>query len=149
VIYRPVTDELFYATDFMKTKYLHEGKVKNIFKENLSKKLRNSMLVTGFATEKGVLFDIEFELYKKIMPKCRGIRRMGSAALDLCYVAQGTFDGFWERNLSPWDVAAASIICEKAGVKISDYHGKKFNPFSSTILAARKPIFSELKKLLG
>lgn len=149
VVCRPVNEELFYATSYIQSKYRKRGKTKNIFKNHLSKKIKDSMLVTGFATEKGVLFDAEFDLYKKIMPKCRGVRRMGSAALDLCFVAQGTFDGFWERNLAPWDVAAASIICEKAGAKVTDYEGREFDPFSSTILASRTPIFNDLKKLLS
>ena len=79
--------------------------------------------------------------------KSRGIRRMGSAALDLCYVALGIFDCSWERGLAPWDVAAAGLICLEAGVQVTDYDGRKFHPFQETILASRPPLHREILSL--
>ena len=72
---------------------------------------------------------------------------MGSAALDLCYVASGIFDCFWERGLASWDVAAAGLICLEAGVKVSDYDGQKFHPFQQTIVAANPSIHNEILSL--
>ena len=69
---------------------------------------------------------------------------MGSAALDLCYVAKGVFDCFWERGLAAWDVSAAGLICLEAGVIVSDYNGQSFHPFQETIVAARAPLHSEI-----
>lgn len=124
-------------------------KLQKIYQEKLSKKLKESMLVTGFITEKGKPLPAEFECFKRMMGNSRGIRRMGSAALDLCYVAQGIFDGFWERGLAPWDMAAASIICMEAGVKVTDYKGRKFSAFGETILAARRPIYNQMKSIIN
>jgi len=151
VIYRPVTDECYSAFlggGACKKKLLTKSKPKKIFQQNSVNKLKNSMLVTGFATEKGVMFDKEFTMFKNIMGSCRGVRRMGSAALDLCLVAEGIFDGFWERGLAPWDVAAAGIICQEAGVKVSDYKGASFQPFAETVLAARNPLHKNLQKMM-
>ena len=147
VVYRPVTGECFLAEKGKGTQ-LHNFKLKTkkkILPKNIKcKNIKNSMLVTGFATEKGEVFDQEFELFKMMVGKSRGIRRMGSAALDLCYVATGIFDAFWERGLAPWDVAAAGLIALEAGVQITDYDGRKFHPFQETILAARAPLNREI-----
>lgn len=147
VVYRPRTDELFYA-EIGKGSFYKNGKSKSLSIKAKGKKklLRESLLVTGFATEKGVVFDEEFSQFKKMMEKSRGIRRMGSAALDLCFVASGVFDGFWERGLAPWDMAAAGIICSEAGVKVTDYYGQKFDPFVETILAARNPVYKQISQ---
>lgn len=148
VVYRPVTGDLFFAIKDKKTSFknLKYGtRAKKIHSEKSTKKLNESLLVTGFATEKGEVFDREFAIFKHMMEKGRGIRRMGSAALDLCYVASGLFDGFWERGLSPWDISAAGLICQEAGVTVTNYTGQLFCPFDETILAARKPLFNKLK----
>jgi myo-inositol-1(or 4)-monophosphatase len=144
VVHAPIRKETFSAS-------LGNGMTFNgrkIFNDKGRKDIKSVLLATGFATEKGKPFNDEFRRFKKIMSEVRAIRRMGSAALDLCFTALGTYDGFWEKGLAPWDMAAATIICEEAGVKVSDYNGRKHNPFSETIIAARKPIHSKLKKLL-
>ena len=149
VVYRPSTDDCYSASignGAFKKKLKMLSRSKNLFQQKSVNKLKDSMLVTGFATEKGVVFDTEFLMFKNIMGTCRGIRRMGSAALDLCLVAEGIFDGFWERGLAPWDITAAGIICQEAGVKVSDYQGTSFQPFADTILAARKPLHKNLQK---
>lgn len=148
VVLRPSTGECFYAVKGKGTKII------NLFKKNAQsvslkkaankKILKDCLMVTGFTTEKGPVFEEEFTLFKKMMGKSRGIRRMGSAALDLCYVSKGIFDCFWERGLASWDVAAAGLICQEAGVVVTDYSGQKFHPFQETIVAARAPIHSEI-----
>ena len=142
VIYRPETGECFYATE-NEGAYLDRPEYKRkrkLFSSRNSKSLLNSCLITGFSAEKGIVFDKEFEQFKNLMLKSRSVRRIGSAALDMCYVASGVWDGFWERDLSPWDVAAAFVICNEAGVEVTDYGGQKFNVFNKTILAARSPL---------
>ncbi len=154
IVHRPRTGQTYYAIKGQGS-FLLSSKVKSKgFKKtklNLSsssKKLKNSLLVTGFACEKGQEFDAEFEIFLKMMKAARGIRRMGSAALDMCLVAEGIFDGFWERGLSPWDMAASSLIASEAGAFVSDYKGKVFNPFLSTIVVGHKKLRKELLNLL-
>lgn len=73
---------------------------------------------------------------------------MGSAALDLCYVATGLWDGYWEQDLAPWDMAAAGLICQEAKVSISDFKGRAFSPFEKSIVAAPYSIHQKLTKIL-
>jgi len=149
LVFRPGTGELFYAIKGGGAKYVpsETGRVQSIFSGKGKLKLRDALLVTGFVSEKGVYFDKEFSFFKKIMKHCRGVRRTGSAALDLCYVASGVWDGFWETGLSPWDVAAAGIICQEAGVVVSDYKGREFDPFGKSIMAFRKPLYKQVSRL--
>lgn len=154
VVLRPTNGECFYATKGKGTKLINfsndfkkKSKPLSLKKTNNKKVLSDSLLVTGFATEKGPVFDEEFDLFKHMLGKSRGIRRMGSAALDLCYVARGVFDCFWERGLAAWDVSAAGLICKEAGVVVTDYEGQKFHPFQATIVAARAPLHKEILSL--
>lgn len=148
VVLRPSNGECFYAVKGKGTKlinlYSKKSKPVNLKKTVNNKTLKESMLVTGFVTEKGEVFEDEFTLFKSMIGKSRGIRRMGSAALDLCYVCKGIFDCFWERGLAAWDVSAAGLICLEAGVVVTDYSGQQFHPFQETIVAARAPLHSEI-----
>jgi myo-inositol-1(or 4)-monophosphatase len=74
----------------------------------------------------------------------QGVRRAGSAALDLCYVASGRFDGFWEMKLKSWDVAAGSLIVKEAGGKVTDFRGGGFDILSAEILASNGKIHKEM-----
>jgi myo-inositol-1(or 4)-monophosphatase len=82
------------------------------------------------------------------MDRCRAVRRFGSAALDLGLVARGLFDGFWERSLAPWDVAAGTLICLEAGKKITDFKGREFTPFSPNLLVSLPELHSQLVELI-
>lgn len=152
VVYRPATGECFHAGAQGPT-YVRDldrgtrARPLRVPGQARAKRLKDGLLITGFATEKGVRFDQEFELFKKMMGECRGIRRFGSAALDICYVAQGRWDGFWERGLAPWDVAAAGLIAQRAGARVSNYAGQEFSPFDETIVVARAPLYDELIRL--
>lgn len=148
VIHRPRTYETYSAFVGGGSHYKVNGKKKRTLEYNKKRKLKDALLATGFATEKGEAFDREFAFFKEIMSKCRGVRRMGSAALDLCFVSQEIFDGFWEKGLAPWDMAAAAIICEEAGLKLSDYNGDKFSIFGETIVCGPKSIQKELQTIL-
>ena len=154
VVMRPSSGECFTAIKGKGSKIIKfsedfsvRSSAQRIQVSRTKKKLKDSLLVTGFTTEKGEVFDQEFALFKKMVGKSRGIRRMGSAALDLCYVAKGVFDCFWERGLAAWDVSAAGIICQEAGIRVTDYEGQKFHPFQATILAAREPLHTEILSL--
>lgn len=151
LILRPGSGEVFKAIAGEKTIYQKNLKAAGvtIFRDKSEKNLNECLLATGFVSEKGNYFEREFEIFKNMMKHSRGLRRMGSAALDLSYVALGLFDGFWERGLAPWDVAAAGLICQQAGVEVTDYNGQSFDPFSETIVAGRDPISKRLRELLA
>lgn len=148
VVLRPSNGECFYAIKGKGTKTINlskkNSKAITLKKLSSKKNLKDCLMVTGFTTEKGPVFEDEFRLFKNMMGKSRGVRRMGSAALDLCYVSKGIFDCFWERGLAAWDVSAAGLICKESGVLVTDYSGQKFHPFQETIIAARSPIHAEI-----
>lgn len=85
--------------------------------------LEHSLLVTGFPYDISQNPENALELFSKLTQKARGIRRLGSAAIDFCYVAKGVFDAFWEVNLHPWDICAGKLIVEEAGGKVTDFKG--------------------------
>lgn len=155
VVYRPSTSECFfsikgqgakYATEIKNLKNMRVSKIKKLAGKKV---LKNSLLVTGFSSEKGIMKKKELKQFQVLMQKSRGIRRLGSAALDMCMVSRGIFDGFWESGLAPWDVSASSIICQEVGVIVSDYKGEDFHPFQKNILAARRPIYGQLQVYLA
>jgi myo-inositol-1(or 4)-monophosphatase len=78
----------------------------------------------------------------------QGVRRLGSAALDICYVACGRFDGFWEQNLNPWDTAAGIVIAAEAGALTTDFSNKPFSVYEKEILVTNGKIHQEMLDLL-
>ena len=86
---------------------------------------------------------------KKILGVAQGIRRAGAASLDLCYVASGCLDGFWEEGLKPWDTAAGSIIIQEAGGRLTDFSGDEYSPYKGTIVASNGLIHHEILEVLG
>lgn len=99
--------------------------------------LINSLLCTGFPYKK-TLQDVDRILgyLRPMLLNGRGVRRTGAAALDLCWVAEGKFDGFWEESLAPWDMTAGSILIEEAGGKVTTFDGNSFHPKIPNILAS-------------
>lgn len=97
--------------------------------------LKDSLLATGFFPDDEVALEEQLQIFSKLVRQCRGVRRAGAAAYDLCQVARGVFDGFWEKNLKPWDVAAGQIIVEEAGGTVVTYSGEVHDPYQSSILA--------------
>ena len=89
--------------------------------------LERSLLVTGFPYNIKENPDFAIERFNKFLLNSRGVRRLGSAAIDLCYVANGTFDGFWEVTLNAWDICAGHLLVEEAGGKITNFAGQKIN----------------------
>lgn len=131
VIYEPNLNEIFYATKnggaFLNGKKISVTK---------TKKLNSSLLVTGFPTYDYSRMEEYIKLFRHLMRNTHGLRRMGSAAVDLAYTACGRFDAFYEYSLNPWDVAAGALIVTEAGGKISDFSGKNNWLFGKEIIAS-------------
>lgn len=152
LVYRPTTDELYFGTKgggSFKGTLVKNSRAQKLWVENKKIKLKDSLLATGFASEKGKALDREFALFYEMMKRVRGVRRLGSAAIDLCYVAEGIFQGFWEKNLAPWDITAASVICSEANIKLSNYEGSPFDPFQRSTIATNKAIYRQLSKQIN
>ena len=118
-VYDPMRDEMFTA-ERGKGAYLN-GRPLHV---SGAVELQKSLLVTGFPYD---AWDSEFDNFAnfvKFAKLSQGVRRLGSAALDLAYVAAGRFDGFWELALQPWDVAAGGLICEEAGARVTNVYGE-------------------------
>jgi len=113
VVYAPFMNELFYAIKGQGA--FHNG---NSIHASNKTDLNHSLLCTGFPYDHGTNPDNNSDNVARILPHCRDIRRLGSAAYDLCCIAAGYFDGFWEMNLKDWDVAAAMVIIEEAGGQV-------------------------------
>lgn len=112
-------------------------------------KIEDALLVTGFSYKHGEVVERELNRLKKVFKKVRSIRRFGSAALDMAYIACGRFDGFWETDLSAWDIAAGAVIVEEAKGKLTSIQGKKFNCYDGELIASNGLIHHELKELVG
>lgn len=129
-IFDPFHNELFTAARGL-------GATRNQTAINVSQtqELRKSLLVTGFAYDRQQTTDNNYAQFCYLTHLTQGVRRSGSAALDLAHVACGRLDGYWERGLSPWDIAAGVIILEEAGGKVSSYDGSPLQIQSGRILA--------------
>ncbi len=111
-------------------------------------KLDNSWIATGFPYSDYSLIDSYLELFKDLMRLSRGVRRLGSAAVDLAYVAAGRFDLFYEYGLNPWDVAAGAFIVKQAGGKVTDFENENDFVFGRRIIASNGNIHGEFLKVL-
>jgi myo-inositol-1(or 4)-monophosphatase len=105
-----------------------------------TQKIEDSLLATGFSYQKNKILERELIDFKSFSEDARGIRRSGSAALDMCMVASGVFDGFWERELAPWDTAAGSLIVSEAGGKVTSFNHEKFHYSMKSVIAATPKI---------
>ncbi len=111
-------------------------------------KLERSMLATGFPYD---VKDNPFncvEHFEAFLIKSQAVRRMGSAAIDICYVAAGRLDGFWEVNLHPWDTAAAVLITTEAGGKVTGFHGEKYSIYQKDIVLSNERIHAEMLEVI-
>lgn len=139
VVHIPLLSETF-------TAFKNDGAFLNGNPIRVSKvdKLSASLLATGFPYENNANFRRNFELFRQIYPQTQGVRRAGSAAIDLCYTACGRFDGFWELDLNAWDVAAGALIVLEAGGKVINMDGSPFSIYDRQILATNGLIEVEL-----
>lgn len=111
--------------------------------------LGHSVLVTGFPYNIKENPDKASERFIAFLKKARAIRRLGSAAIDFCYVASGVFDGFWEVSLHPWDICAGKLIVEEAGGVVTDFDGDKIDIYSKRILATNSLVHKKMIDVLN
>lgn len=111
--------------------------------------LDKSLLVTGFGYNHDVLWERNMELFKRFTDTTQGVRRLGAAAVDLCHVACGKVDGFWEFDLKPWDTAAGILLVLEAGGKITQTNGSAFSIFDNQILASNALIHKEMMQIIN
>lgn len=111
--------------------------------------VRRSVLVTGFPYNVAENPDHAFEHFIAFLKNARAVRRLGSAAIDFCYTAEGVFDGFWEVFLHPWDMCAGKLLVEEAGGSVTDFNGNAINIFSKQILATNKLIHENMITILN
>lgn len=143
IVYNPILNELYTAV-------VGEGAFLNGKKIEVSKEedLQKALLSTGFPYSSGTCEDDLNDVMKKmknILPNCQDIRRLGSAALDLCYVSSGIYEGYYEMNLKAWDVSAGIIILKEAGGKISNIDGDEYTLFEDKyVVASNSLIHSSL-----
>ena len=108
-----------------------------------------SMLVTGFPYSVHHEAEAFLKVFGQVLKQARAVRRLGSAAIDICWVAAGRMDGFWEASLQPWDTRAAALILEEAGGKVTGMDGKPWIPEAGHILATNGLIHDELLRIIG
>jgi myo-inositol-1(or 4)-monophosphatase len=142
LIYEPNRDELFFAAKGLGA-FLNDRPISVSAQVEVGK----SLLATGFPYSDFSYQDEYLALLKELMRKSHGLRRMGAAAIDLAYTACGRFEGFFEANLKPWDVAAGKIIVEEAGGKVRNFSGGEEVIFEGQIIGAG-PIFDEFLNIL-
>ena len=144
VVYNPILDEVFWAEKGKGT-YRNGRRITVSRTESLS----TALLATGFPYDRWEHGDFYLEEYAALMKKSQGIRRAGAAAIDLCYLACGRLDGFFEHKLKPWDTAAGSLIVTEAGGAITQYNRNAWGVNSATILASNQRIHNEMAEILA
>ena len=140
VVYAPYLYEMFHAVKEGGA-WLNGKPIAPSGKESLS----HSVVTTGFPVDKDTTNDNNLDNVSRVLPRVRGMRRLGSAAIDLCYVAAGFLDGYWEMNLHEWDVAAGLLIVEEAGACYSHFRTDR----NISVVAATPLIFETLCSLLA
>lgn len=142
VVYDPVREELFTA-EKGRGAYLNGRRIK----ASRINRLSQGLLVTGFSYDpKEKIGNVRH--FKKFLSRSMAVRRVGSAALDLCYVACGRFDGYWEFGLHPWDSAAGSLIVEEAGGCVTSISGSRYYPENRTILASNRFLHQKMISII-
>ena len=145
VVYDPLRQEIFAASRGQGAQ-LDERRIR----VSRCSTMQRALIGTGFPyRDDSVATDIYLGMLKAVIEQTAGVRRPGSAALDLCYVAAGRLDGFWEFGLKPWDVAAGSLIIREAGGRVSDFSGGDGYLESGSIIAGTPKIYAGLSKLLA
>lgn len=140
----PERDELFWTARGSRA-YLNRRRISVSGEKNLER----SLLATGFAYDIGHARRNNLGLFSRMAKKAQGIRRPGSAAIDLCWLASGRIDGFWELKLYPWDTAAAVLIVKNAGGRVSRINGMPYSIFDQDILATNGRIHRAMQTILS
>jgi myo-inositol-1(or 4)-monophosphatase len=143
VVHDPIADETFVA---------ERGRGARLNDESISvsetDRLVRALVVTGFPYDRDEV-PAAVDLFGRFSVRAQGMRRLGSAALDLCYVAAGRLDAYYERGIHAWDVAAACLILEEAGGTVSDYKGRTFDLEGGELVASNGPLHPALVELTG
>ena len=144
VVYDPTRNDLFYASKG-RGAFLNDKRIR------VSKRTRmsESLIGTGFPFRKGDNFKRYMKMFEDIMVTCAGVRRPGAAALDLCYVAAGQYDGFFETGLNPWDIAAGSLMVTEAGGLIGNFTGESDYLYQREVMAGTPRIYAQMVGLLS
>lgn len=144
VVFNPMMNELFFAEK-------GQGATLNGMPISVSKKtdFRTACLVTGFPYKWPDKGEHPIRVFERFILSGLPVRRLGSAAIDLCWVACGRFDGFWEYNLNSWDIAAGYLIVQEAGGKITNFEGAPYNVFDRETLATNGLIHDDMLRLIN
>lgn len=142
-VYDPVREEMFSAAR-------GAGAYRNGERLKVSNvdRLSQALLITGFPYNFRERLDTVIRQFGKFLVASQAVRRGGSAALDLCYVASGRLDGFWELYLQPWDTAAGHVILEEAGGRVTDFKGGPFSIYNKETLASNGLLHDEMRSVL-
>ena len=143
VIFNPITNEMFIAEKGSGA-FLNNSRIRVSNKKNL----QDSLLVTGGPKQSSKIKDKIFSEYISVSKKVSNVRKFGSASLDLAYVASGRFDGYWQRELNYWDVAAGIIIVKEAGGFVDFFEENNNSDLKRNIIATNSIIHNELKELI-
>jgi len=143
-VYNPHMDEFFIA-EKGKGAFLNDKPIR----VSAEKEVIKACLVTGFPYTYLDMANGPLEIFERFIRKGVPVRRLGSAAIDLCWVAAGRFDGFYEHKLEAWDSSAGYLIVEEAGGKVTDFKGDKFSPYQHRILATNGKIHDDMLLLIN
>jgi len=144
LVYDPVKDEMFTA-EAGKGAHLNG----ELIKVSKSDSIEHSHVCTGFMHEVEWMVEANIKHFGNFIRRARAVRRDGSAALDVCYVACGRFDGFWELGLNPWDTAAAVLILKEAGGQVTTFSGDEYSIYLKEILASNSIIHDQMMEILA
>jgi myo-inositol-1(or 4)-monophosphatase len=144
VVYDPTRNDLFYSSRG-RGAYLNDRRLR----VSRRTRLGDSLIGTGFPFRKGDNFKRYVKMFEQVMQSCAGLRRPGAAALDLCYVAAGYYDGFFETGLSPWDIAAGSLIITEAGGLVGNFTGEADFLHQREVVAGNPKIYGQLVQVLA
>jgi myo-inositol-1(or 4)-monophosphatase len=143
VIYNPIFDELFFAKRGMGA-YLNGQRIRvsNI------KDIKKALLCTGFPYDLSTNKRNNIDHFVRFLFNAQAVRRDGSAALNLSYLACGRFDGYWELSLNPWDMSAGALMVVEAGGRITDFDGKVFSIYQDEVVASNGLLHDEMLRVL-
>lgn len=144
VVYDPARNDLFTASKGAGA-FLNEKRIRVTKRD----KLADALIGTGFPYSNLEKLDEYLKMFRVMTEKCAGLRRPGSAALDLAYVAAGRFDGFFEKGLKPWDIAAGSLLVTEAGGIVGNFSGESDYLYHGDVIAGSPKIFSHMINLLS
>lgn len=144
VVHAPMLQEMFYTVRgggaFLNKKQVHVSQEKDLGK---------SLICTGFPYDIRESEINNLNYFNKFVLQALAVRRLGSAAIDLCYTAAGRLDGFWELKLKPWDTAAAFLMVEEAGGKVTDFSNNPFDPLMKECLASNSLIHAQMLEIIN